>query len=157
MAVTHRGFFDNPLAEIDPAMGDIVARELARQQTHIELIASENLASCAVMQAQGSVITNKTVEGYPGKRYHGGAAVVDEMERLGIARARELFDCAYANLQPHSGSQANQTVLHALLGPGPYGVGLLHFGPWRPRLRDFRRQFWRFTPLADLAVRVLIG
>ena len=118
MAVTHRGFFDAPLAEIDPAMGDIVARELARQQTHIELIASENLASRAVMQAQGSVLTNKTVEGYPGKRYHGGAAVVDEMERLGIARARELFGCAYANLQPHSGSQANQTVLHTLLEPG---------------------------------------
>ena len=77
MAFTHQGFFDAPLTAIDPAMGDIVARELTRQQTHIELIASENLASRAVMQAQGSIITNKTVEGYPGKRYHGGAAVVD--------------------------------------------------------------------------------
>ena len=118
MAVTHRGFFDAPLAEIDPAMGDIVARELARQQTHIELIASENLASRAVMQAQGSVLTNKTVEGYPGRRYHAGAGFADAIERLAIERATRLFGCAFANVQPHSGSQANQTVLHTLLEPG---------------------------------------
>ena len=99
-------------------MADIVARERTRQGQFIELIASENIVSRAVLEAQGSVITNKTVEGYPGARYHGGAEVVDEMERLGIERARRLFDCTYVNLQPHSGSQANQVVLHALLKPG---------------------------------------
>jgi len=109
---------DKPLADADPAMADIVDRELLRQSTCIELIASENIVSRAVLEAQGSVITNKTVEGYPGARYHGGAEVVDDMERLGIERACQLFECRYANLQPHSGSQANQTVFHALLKPG---------------------------------------
>ena len=106
------------LAETDPQMAAIVERELQRQSSCIELIASENIVSRAVLEAQGSVITNKTVEGYPGARYHGGAAVVDDMERLGIERACQLFECRYANLQPHSGSQANQTVFHALLRPG---------------------------------------
>ena len=99
-------------------MADIVERELDRQSRHIELIASENIVSRAVLEAQGSAITNKTIEGYPGARYHGGAEVVDDMERLGIERAKTLFDCAYVNLQPHSGSQANQVALHALLEPG---------------------------------------
>jgi len=118
MTVTHAGFFTAPLAEADPEMGDIVRRELARQRNNIELIASENIVSRAVLEAQGSVITNKTVEGYPGARYHAGAGVVDDMERLGIARAKELFGCEFANLQPHSGSQANQVVYQALLRPG---------------------------------------
>ncbi len=111
-------FLNRSLVTTDPAMADIVERETRRQQYSIELIASENLVSRAVLEAQGSVITNKTVEGYPGARYHGGASVVDEMERLGIERACQLFDCCYANLQPHSGSQANQTVFQALLRPG---------------------------------------
>jgi len=111
-------FLNRSLVTTDPAMADIVERETRRQQYSIELIASENLVSRAVLEAQGSVITNKTVEGYPGARYHGGASVVDEMERLGIVRACQLFDCCYANLQPHSGSQANQTVFQALLRPG---------------------------------------
>jgi glycine hydroxymethyltransferase len=110
--------FNRTLLEADAPMAEIVARELQRQNDCIELIASENIASRAVLEAQGSVITNKTVEGYPGARYHGGAAVVDDMERLGIERACQLFECQYANLQPHSGSQANQTVFHALLKPG---------------------------------------
>ena len=110
--------FNAPLAEIDPEMADIVVRELARQRAGVELIASENIVSRAVLEAQGSVITNKTVEGYPGARYHGGAAVVDEMERLGIDRARRVFGAAYCNLQPHSGTQANRTAIHALVKPG---------------------------------------
>ena len=118
-------------------MADIVARERTRQGQFIELIASENIVSRAVLEAQGSVITNKTVEGYPGARYHGGAEVVDEMERLGIERARRLFDCTYVNLQPHSGSQANQVVLHALLKPGEriLSMDLSAGGPPEPTAR----------------------
>jgi len=109
---------DASLADTDPEVAALVARELERQRRVIELIASENLASRAVLEAQGSVLTNKTVEGYPGNRYHGGAGVVDELERLAVERACRLFGCAHANVQPHSGSQANQAVLAALLAPG---------------------------------------
>ena len=106
------------LAEVDPEIYKAIQGELNRQQNEIELIASENLVSLAVMEAQGSVLTNKTVEGYPGNRYHGGAEHVDAIERLAIDRAKRLFDCAFANVQPHSGSQANQAVFLALLNPG---------------------------------------
>lgn len=118
MTTTHENYFTAPLDEIDPDMAGIAARELDRQRDSVNLIASENYVSRAVLEIQSSAINNKTVEGYPGARYHGGAEVVDEMERLGIARACELFGMAHANLQPHSGSQANQTVLHAFLKPG---------------------------------------
>jgi len=118
------GFFSEPLATRDPELFGAVAGELSRQQNEIELIASENIASRAVRQALGSEITNKTVEGYPGKRFHGGAHVVDEVETLAIERAKELFGAGFANVQPHSGSQANQAVFQALLQPGDAVLGM---------------------------------
>ncbi len=111
-------YFGAPLAESDPEIAGLIAREGARQRDDLELIASENVVSRAVLEAQGSLLCNKTVEGYPGARYHGGAQLVDEVERLAIARACRLFDVPYANVQPHSGSQANQAVFKALLEPG---------------------------------------
>jgi glycine hydroxymethyltransferase len=114
----HPGYFTEGLAIADPEVHMAIADELRRQNDEIELIASENIVSKAVLMAQGSVLTNKTVEGYPGRRYHGGAANVDVIERLAIERARRLFGCAFANVQPHSGSQANQVVFLALLEPG---------------------------------------
>ncbi len=114
----HPGYFTAPLAASDPELAGLIDRELARQRDQVELIASENIVSRAVLEAQGSVLTNKTVEGYPGKRYHGGAELADGIERLAIARATELFGCRFANVQPHSGSQANQVVYLALLRPG---------------------------------------
>jgi glycine hydroxymethyltransferase len=111
-------FFNAPLAETDPDLAAAIGRELGRQQDGIELIASENIVSRAVLEAQGSVLTNKYAEGYPGKRYYGGCAAVDIAEELAIARAKELFGCAFANVQPHSGAQANQAVFLALLNAG---------------------------------------
>ena len=117
-AATLRAHFHASLSESDPDIAQAIRGELARQQEQIELIASENLVSRAVLEAHGSVMTNKTVEGYPGKRYYGGAEFADKIEALGIARARQLFGCAFANIQSHSGSQANQAVFLALLKPG---------------------------------------
>ena len=118
------GFFSADLAAADPQVFGSVERELARQQDGIELIASENIVSRAVLQAQGSVLTNKYAEGYPGRRYYGGCEFVDEVERLAIARACELFGARYANVQPNSGSQANQAVFLALLAPGDTFMGM---------------------------------
>lgn len=117
-------FFTAPLAEADPAVAAAIAAELARQQDGIELIASENIVSAAVLEAQGSVMTNKYAEGYPGRRYYGGCAEVDKVEALAIERACALFDCAFANVQPHSGAQANQAVMLALLNPGDTILGM---------------------------------
>ena len=117
-------FFSAGLAETDPELATALAGELARQQDGIELIASENIVSAAVLQAQGSVLTNKYAEGYPGRRYYGGCAEVDIAETLAIERAKQLFSCAYANVQPHSGSQANQAVYLALLQPGDTILGM---------------------------------
>ena len=117
-------FFTAPLAEADPELAAAIGRELARQQDGIELIASENIVSRAVLEAQGSVLTNKYAEGYPGKRYYGGCAAVDIAEELAIARAKQLFGCEYANVQPHSGAQANQAVFLALLNPGDTILGM---------------------------------
>ena len=117
-ALLHPGYFDAGLARADPDVWAAVRGELARQQDQIELIASENLVSRAVLEAQGSVMCNKTVEGYPGARYYGGAEFADAIERLAIERACRLFGCAHANVQPHSGSNANQAVYQALLDPG---------------------------------------
>jgi glycine hydroxymethyltransferase len=114
----HAGHFSAPLRESDPQVAQAVQGELARQQQQIELIASENLVSRAVLEAQGSIFTNKTVEGYVSRRYHGGADYADAIETLAIDRAKRLFDCSYANVQPHSGSQANQVVFLAFLKPG---------------------------------------
>ncbi|MGB0087690.1 MAG: serine hydroxymethyltransferase [Rhodomicrobiaceae bacterium] len=118
------GFFSRSLAESDPELYDAVAAELNRQQHEIELIASENIVSLAVLEAAGSVLTNKYAEGYPGKRYYGGGQFVDIAENLAIARAKRLFDCGFANVQPHSGSQANQGVLLALAQPGDTILGM---------------------------------
>ena len=112
------------LAQQDPEIYDLIKLELVRQQTHIELIASENIVSPAVMAAQGSVLTNKYAEGYPGRRYYGGCEHVDVIEQLAINRVCELFGCKFANVQPHSGAQANQAVFTALLEPGDTILGL---------------------------------
>lgn len=112
------------LREKDQALYDIVKAELARQRKGIELIASESYVSEAIMELQGSVLTNKTAEGYPGKRYHAGCHVVDKMETLGIERAKELFGAEHANIQAHSGSQANQAVYSAILDPGDTILGM---------------------------------
>ena len=116
--VLHEGYFTAHASETDPVIAGAIADELKRQQDVIELIASENIVSRAVLEVQGSILTNKTVEGYPGKRYHAGAAHVDVVERTAIERACRLFGCRFANVQPHSGSQANHAVLHAVAEPG---------------------------------------
>ncbi|WP_010161820.1 serine hydroxymethyltransferase [Sphingomonas sp. PAMC 26617] len=118
------GFFTQGLADGDPAVFGAIAHELTREQTQIELIASENIVSKAVLQAQGSVFTNKYAEGYPGKRYYQGCAPSDEVEQLAIDRAKALFDCAYVNVQPHSGAQANGAVMLALVKPGETILGM---------------------------------
>jgi glycine hydroxymethyltransferase len=118
------GFFSASVADSDPALGAVISGELRRQQDQIELIASENIVSRAVLETQGSVLTNKYAEGYPGKRYYGGCEVVDEAEVLAIERAKALFGCDYANVQPHSGSQANQAVFMATLTPGDTFMGM---------------------------------
>ncbi len=118
------GFFTRSLAETDPAIFAGVRKELAREQHQIELIASENIVSKAVLEAQGSVFTNKYAEGYPGKRYYQGCAPSDEVETLAIERAKQLFDCGFANVQPHSGAQANGAVMLALTKPGDTILGM---------------------------------
>ncbi len=133
----HPGYFTDGLEAADAEVAAALADELGRQRDGIELIASENLVSRAVLEVQGSVFTNKTVEGYPGRRYYGGAAPADAVERLAIERATRLFGCRFANVQPHSGSQANQAVYLALLEPGqrilsmalPAGGHLSHGAP----------------------------
>jgi len=117
-------FFTAALAETDPEIAGAVKAELGRQRDEIELIASENIVSRAVLEAQGSVLTNKYAEGYPGKRYYGGCQFVDVAENLAIERAKKLFGCGFANVQPNSGSQANQGVFFALLQPGDTYLGL---------------------------------
>jgi glycine hydroxymethyltransferase len=117
------GFFETDLKEADPAIFDAIESELERQQTQVELIASENIVSRAVLQAQGSVLTNKYAEGYPGKRYYGGCEFVDIAEKLAIERICKLFGAGFANVQPHSGAQANQAVVLALLQPGDTILG----------------------------------
>ena len=126
MNVRHRdtGFFSHDLADTDPAIFGAINRELGRQRDEVELIASENIVSNAVMQAQGSVMTNKYAEGYPGRRYYGGCQFVDEAETLAMERACALFGCGFANVQPNSGSQANQGVFQALLSPGVTILGM---------------------------------
>ncbi|WP_299381289.1 serine hydroxymethyltransferase [uncultured Kiloniella sp.] len=111
-------FFDAPVTATDPLIGEALQNEKARQQDQIELIASENIVSRAVLDALGHEMTNKTLEGYPGARFHGGGRYVDVVEQAAIDRAKELFNCAYANVQPHSGSQANLAVFFTLLKPG---------------------------------------
>jgi len=112
------------LAELDPEIQEVLDKELGRQRSTLEMIASENFVPHAVLEAQGSVLTNKYAEGYPGKRYYGGCEFVDIAENLAIDRAKKLFGAAYANVQPHSGASASAAVLHALAQPGETILGL---------------------------------
>ena len=112
------------LADFDPAIAEAIGLELARQRTGLEMIASENHAPVAVMEAQGSVLTNKYAEGYPGRRYYGGCEHIDTVERIALERVKNLFDAEFANVQPHSGAQANAAVMHALISPGDTILGL---------------------------------
>ncbi|MBU2981778.1 serine hydroxymethyltransferase [Lentibacter algarum] len=122
--MSNKGFFTETLASRDPELFATVTGELGRQRDEIELIASENIVSAAVMEAQGTVLTNKYAEGYAGRRYYGGCQFVDVAETLAIDRAKQLFDCGFANVQPNSGSQANQGVFQALLQPGDTILGM---------------------------------
>mgnify|MGYP003624120757 FL=1 len=122
--MSFNGFFSTGLADADPALFKSISDELDRQKNQIELIASENIVSKAVMEAQGSVLTNKYAEGYPSRRYYGGCEFVDVAEELAINRAKELFGCEYVNVQPHSGAQANGAVMLALLQPGDTVLGM---------------------------------
>src|SRR6266571_5752067 len=124
MAAVSEAFFAQGVADTDPELAGAIAKELRRQQDKIELIASENIVSRAVLEAQGSVLTNKYAEGYPGRRYYGGCGFVDIAERLAIDRAKQLFGCGFANVQPHAGAQANQAAFLALLAPGDTILGL---------------------------------
>lgn len=124
MATQSTGSFNKPLAEVDPEIADVLEKELGRQRHTLEMIASENFVSRAILEAQGSVLTNKYAEGYPGKRYYGGCEFVDVAESLAIERAKKLFGAAYANVQPHSGATANAAVLHAIASPGDTLLGL---------------------------------
>ena len=117
-------FFDRPLTEVDPEVADALERELARQRGTLEMIASENFVPQAVLECQGSVLTNKYAEGYPGRRYYGGCEYVDIIEQLAIDRAKALFGGDHVNVQPHAGAQANTAVYHALLQPGDTILGL---------------------------------
>lgn len=117
-------FFTQDVASRDPEIADVLGLEMGRQRNQIELIASENIASRAVLEVQGSVLTNKYAEGYPGRRYYGGCEHVDIAESLAIERVKKLYDCAYANVQPNSGSQANQAVMQALIKPGDTILGM---------------------------------
>jgi len=123
-AVETENFFSKPLEEADPEIFATIRNELGRQRDEIQLIASENIVSRAVMEAQGTVLTNKYAEGYPGRRYYGGCQFVDVIEGLAIERAKKLFRCEFANVQPNSGSQMNQAVFLALLQPGDTFMGL---------------------------------
>ena len=118
------GFFTQDLRQADSAVADAIAAELDRQQNQIELIASENIVSKAVLEAQGSVLTNKYAEGYPGRRYYQGCAPSDSVETLAIERAKQMFGCGFANVQPHSGAQANGAVMLALTKPGDTILGM---------------------------------
>ena len=123
-AVTEEDFFSATVAQSDPEIARAIELELHRQRDEIELIASENIVSRAVLEAQGSVLTNKYAEGLPGKRYYGGCQYVDVAERLAIDRVTKLFGCAFANVQPHSGASANAEVFMALMQPGDTFMGL---------------------------------
>ena len=123
-AMTMKGFFNSPLAQTDPEVAGAINDELKRQQDQIEMIASENIVSTSVMEAQGSILTNKYAEGYSGRRYYGGCEHVDVIETLAIERAKKLFNCNFVNVQPHSGAQANQAVFLSLLKPGDTILGM---------------------------------
>jgi glycine hydroxymethyltransferase len=124
MTALQPDYFERPLADVDPEVAEAIGRELERQQNTLEMIASENFVPEAVLECQGSVLTNKYAEGYPGKRYYGGCEHIDVIEQLAIDRAKALFGAEHANVQPHAGAQANTSVYHALLEPGETIMGL---------------------------------
>ena len=128
---TRQGLFAASLARSDPEICDVIRQELGRQRDEIELIASENIVSRAVLEAQGSVLTNKYAEGLPGRRYYGGCEYVDVAETLAIERVNKLFGSKFANVQPHSGASANAAAFMALMTPGDCFLGL-NLGGWRP-------------------------
>jgi glycine hydroxymethyltransferase len=128
--------FTASLAEVDPEISDVLDKELGRQRGTLEMIASENFVPHAVLEAQGSVLTNKYAEGYPGKRYYGGCEFVDIAENLAIERAKQLFGAAYANVQPHSGASASAAVLHAMAQPGDTILGSRTSARWSPHSRN---------------------
>ncbi|GAA1210131.1 serine hydroxymethyltransferase [Prauserella alba] len=141
--------FDHPLSTVDPEVATAVGAELGRQQNTLEMIASENFAPQAVLQAQGSVLTNKYAEGYPGKRYYGGCEHVDVVEQLAIDRVKDLFGADYANVQPHSGAQANAAAMFALLNPGDtiMGLDLAHGGHLTHGMRiNFSGKLYNVVP-----------
>jgi glycine hydroxymethyltransferase len=141
--------FNSSLAEFDPEVAEAVAAELARQQNTLEMIASENFTPVAVLEAQGSVLTNKYAEGYPGRRYYGGCENVDVIERLAIARVKELFGAGFANVQPHSGAQANAAAMFALLNTGDtiLGLDLAHGGHLTHGMRiNFSGKLYNVVP-----------
>ena len=133
-------YFERPLADVDPEVAEALDRELDRQRRTLEMIASENFVPQAILECQGSVLTNKYAEGYPGKRYYGGCEHVDVIEQLAIDRAKALFGAEHANVQPHAGAQANTSVYHALLQPGDtiLGLALAARRPPQPRHEDQR-------------------
>jgi glycine hydroxymethyltransferase len=142
-------FFGDDLATADPDIFASIGREATRQQDQIELIASENIVSRAVLEAQGSLLTNKYAEGYPGRRYYGGCEFVDEVEMLAIERAKTLFGAAWANVQPHSGSQANQAVFMALMQPGDTFMGMdLNAGGHLTHGKEINQSGMWFKPVA---------
>src|ERR1700754_1741882 len=130
MTALQPDYFERPLSEVDPEVAEAIGKELERQQRTLEMIASENFVPQAVLECQGSVLTNKYAEGYPGKRYYGGCEFIDIAEQLAIDRAKELFGAEHANVQPHAGAQTNAAVYHALLQPGDtiLGLALAHGG-----------------------------
>src|SRR5476649_1801308 len=142
-------FFEEPLATRDAPVRSAILKELERQQSQIELIASENIVSRAVLEAQGSVLTNKYAEGYPGRRYYGGCEFVDVVETLAINRAKALFGAEHANVQPHSGAQANMAVYFTLLKPGDtvLGMNLAHGGHLtHGHPLNFSGKLYKFVP-----------
>ena len=128
--MSEQKILEMPLADLDPEVAEAIELERKRQQNTLEMIASENFVPRAVLESQGSVLTNKYAEGYPGRRYYGGCEFVDIVESLAISRVKELFGAEHANVQPHSGAQANNAVMHALLNPGDtiMGLSLAHGG-----------------------------
>ena len=149
MTTETSAFFTQSLAERDPDIAGWITKELHRQQDKIELIASENITSRAVLEAQGSILTNKYAEGYPGRRYYGGCEYVDEIETIAIERAKKLFGAEFANVQPNSGSQMNQAVFLALLQPGDSFMGLdLNSGGHLTHGHPMNMSGKWFTPIA---------
>ena len=155
-------FFNAPLSEADPEILESIDLEMGRQQSHIELIASENIVSRAVMEAQGSIMTNKYAEGYPGRRYYGGCEYVDIAENLAIERAKKLFNCEFANVQPHSGAQANGAVMMALAKPGDTILGMSldaggHLTHGAPPAQSSRRTEHRSDGAGGLLPQLPVG